>query len=529
MATKTGSEPLVYTERRPLQDHCGIVAAFSSVDVPFFETGLKGVRLLQTRGYDGAGFWAQDSSGNEYQHKGVGMVSEVFNKSIIDTFQQTMAKVWVYQVRYGTSGNFEPHNVQPLIATHHSSGDQFVVAHNGQFSVDPAHPQMDVSDTVMFTRELSQSTKGDTWDERVIHFLDGKKGAWSLVIGTRDALYLARDPFGFRPLVYGHLWNEKEKQYIWAVASETSSLEAMGVTDFFEFMPGTIAKITKDGLQILEKNKQRQHALCIFENIYIHHGAGKAFLPRSNAQKINLSPSIDDVRRRSGKILAREAPLTKDDVDMVIGIPGTGIEGGMLYARSLDLPYFQAVTDRANSLLEQRTFMTALIDSIYQKVLDHFNFDAQTLKGRRVVLVDDSIVRGNVTKGLVYLLKNSYGVTSVHLRILCPPIDKACHLGVNTRSSDELIAAVYHGDVEQIRKELNADSLYYLSSAGLKEALTGDPKSAGFCMGCMAGHTYPIDRYGNPPSHGKRYIGQTNHTTKVDSNHKTVAVPLSLG
>lgn len=489
--------PITVTEKQPLWDHCGLVAAFSPQDAYFFQTGLRGLQVLQTRGYDGAGFWAQDTDGRIYQYKGTGMINEVFSPEITQLFRRTPAKIWVYQVRYGTSGNFEPANVQPLIATHKLSGQPFVVAHNGQFSFDRNQPQTGASDTVLFTQELAQSN-GPGWDQRIVSILNRKRGAWSLVVGTKDALYLARDSYGFRPLVYGHVFDKRTGSYIWVAASETSSLETIGVEDYLEVPPGTIAKITKDGLTVLAKINTRKFAACIFENIYIQHGSGKALIPRTNARKIMLSPTVDEVRRRSGKILAQEAPLTQQDVDMVIGVPGTGIEGGMRYARALNLPYFQAITDRSNSLLEQRTFMTAKIDSIYQKVLDHFNFDGQTLKGRKVVLVDDSVVRGNITRGLVHLLKEVYGVAAVHLRILCPPIDKGCHLGVNTRTQHELIAARHNNNIESIREETGADSLAYLSAGGLKEAITGDSKATGFCLGCMAGHQYPINEYGEP-------------------------------
>lgn len=494
---------IIQTDRDPLQDHCGIVAAFCTSDTPFFEKGLRGLQILQTRGYDGAGVWSHDWEGNIYTHKGTGMVNEVFSAGITTEFRKKKAHIWVYQVRYGTSGSFDSPNVQPLFSTHTQSGEQFVVSHNGQFAKE-SKPQGIESDTLLFTRQLQHIT-GANWDERVVALLSQKRGAWSLVIGTKDALYIARDSYGFRPLVYGHAWDEWTREYCWVVSSETSSLEAMGVTDFFELIPGTIAKITKKGLEVLVSSASKKFATCMFENVYIHHGAGKAFLPRTHTRKINSSPSVDDVRRRSGKIIAREAPLTKDDVDMVIGVPGTGIEGGMTYARSLDLPYFQAITDRADSFTEQRTFMTANIESIYQKVLEHFNFDEQTIKGRKVVLVDDSIVRGNITRGLIALLKDHYAVRSVHLRILSPPIDKACHLGVNTRSNDELIAAKHMNSIESIRKDLQADSLAYISTAGLKEAITGDPEAKGFCMGCMSGEIYPIDAFGHPiKSNAKR-------------------------
>lgn len=485
---------IIFSERESLQDHCGIVAAFASRDITFFTEGLKGLHIIQTRGYDGAGFWAHTTNGTAYEHKDRGMVSEVFSPAVVGKYAQTKARIWVYQVRYGTFGAFNKTNVQPITSIHKKSGERFVVAHNGQFS-QTKEDNPDKSDTVLFVEELVASSQ-KTWEARLIELLGKRRGAWSLVVGTRDALYLARDSFGFRPLVYGHLYDRNTNSLVWVAASETSSLEELGITDYFEVLPGTIAKITENGLEVLAKGVSTTKALCIFENVYIDHGGSKAHIPRANTRLINRSPTVDEVRRRSGRILAREAPITREEVDMVIGVPGTGIEGGMTYARSLELPYFQAITDKAHWLTEQRTFMTAKIDKIYQKVLDHFRFDEQALKGRRVVLVDDSIVRGNITKGLVYLLKKQYGVTDVHIRVLSPAIDKVCHLGVNTRRTDELIASQFSGNVEKIRAVVGAESLAYLSSEGLREAMTGNPFAKGFCMGCMAGEQYPIDRFG---------------------------------
>lgn len=485
-----------FEERKAIQDHCGIVAAYSSDDIAFFQKGLMGLQVLQTRGYDGAGFWAQDAAGKTYHHKGSGMVREVFANGNGERFNKLAAKVWIYQVRYGTSGKYIYDNIQPIVSVHKGSGESFVIAHNGQFSRMSDDNTLKTSDTKLFSESLVRS-QGDSWDDRIVSALAPMKGAWSLVIGTTEALYICRDAFGFRPLTYGHLMDGLTGQTTWVVASETGALDAMGIHEYFELLPGAIAKISDVGLRILAKIQQRTRAYCIFENIYIQHGSGRAHLPRANARQINKSPTIDDVRRRSGKILAQEAPLTIDDVDMVIGVPGTGIEGGMSYARALDIPYFQAITDKASSLTEQRTFMTANISSIYQKVLDHFSFDRQALAGRRVVLVDDSIVRGNISRGLVHLLKKMYGVISVHIRVVSPPIDKGCHLGINTRSPDELIAFQHGGDVKKICSSIGADSLVYLSSRGLKVALTGDPNAPGFCMGCMVGHTYPIDEFGN--------------------------------
>ena len=365
-------ENIIHTDKTLLHDHCGIVGMFSSKDARLFTKGLTGIQTLQTRGYDGAGFWAETQEGTVYSYKGEGMVREVFSKHIVDTYSSLEAKLWVYQVRYGTNGGFHPENVQPFEGIHILSGDRFALAHNGQFSRDTTKngALAEKSDTAIFAEELSNSP-GIHWEERIVRTLEYKRGAWSLVIGTRDDLYVARDSLGIRPLVYGHIYDALKSETIWVVASETSALSEMGVKDFFEVLPGTIAKINSEGLTVIQKTKYAKRALCIFENVYIQNGESKAHLPRTRLRQIARSPNVSDVRKRSGKILARESPVDKTEVDMIIGVPGTGIEGGISFARALNIPYYQAITDKADSLSEQRTFMSARIDKIYQKVLDH--------------------------------------------------------------------------------------------------------------------------------------------------------------
>lgn len=498
------SEIFTSNDRAPLADHCGIVAAYGSSDYNFFLRGLEGLRILQTRGYDGVGFVARTAAGIIHEHKGEGLIDEVMTKHVMNRYHDIRAKMWMYQVRYGTNGAFNPQNVQPLTGIHRRSGEPFMVVHNGQFSFD-AHQEMETkSDTVVFVHHLAESS-ANGWDDRIVQSLTSARGAWSLAIGTNEGLYVSRDSFGFRPLVYGHVLDDQTKQYIWICASESSALENIGVSDFFEILPGTIAKVTDEGMKIISVlPRRRTRGLCIFENVYIHHGGSKVHAVRNSVQKIRFSPSVDDVRRRSGKILAREAPLSKKDVDIAIGIPGTGIEGGMSYARALGIPYFQAITDRMSTPEEKRTFMTADIGSIYEKVLQHFCFDQRALWGKRVVIVDDSMVRGNITKGIIYLLTTQHRVPCVHVRILCPMIDKPCHLGINTRSPDELIAARHNGNREDMCIELHAESLAFLSANGLREAITGNPRAQGFCMGCMVGQFHPIDKYGNEIGHRKR-------------------------
>ena len=487
---------IVQFEKESLQDHCGILAAFSlKGDVRIFHHVIESLTVLQTRGYDGAGLCALSADGEIHTHKGEGMIIDVFTPKVMREEMEREAKLWMAQTRYGTKGGFIGENVQPFY-TNDDPDDIFLVAHNGQFSLESGDEQSEFSDTYLFAKELEQSD-GATLEERIMKLVRKKNGAFSLIIGTTDALYLIRDGRGIRPLVYGEIKSQNGAQIIVA-ASETEALVRMGASEFFEVMPGTVVKFSDNqhGTITSLSNEQETPACCIFEVVYLQDGGSKVLAPRENSTDINESPIVTITRQKAGEILAYEAPLTTKEVDFAIGIPGTGISGGEAYARTCGIPYFQAITDREQQR-DQRTFMIAQIDSILEKVRCHFNFDSESLQGKKVVLIDDSIVRGNVTFGLIRLLKEQYGVTEVHLRILCPPIDKMCHLGINTRRNNELIAARNKGIIENIQKELRADSLAYLSAPGLLEAITGDPLIKGFCMGCMKGFKYPIDEFGN--------------------------------
>ena len=493
---------LTQYEKQPLQDHCGIFAALAQTNIHFFSRGVAALRKLQTRGYDGAGFGTIDHTKKAFIYKREGLVDRVFTPRVIKKFEKLQAQLWLFQVRYGTVGAFSKRNIQPFLRRHLRTKEPFIVIHNGQFSADADYNLKDDSDSLQFVRQLSRSRE-HTWDARLKNLLRKKRGAWSIAIGTKDALYLARDLMGIRPLIYGSITSRGET--VWVAASETSALMEAGVTHFFEVLPGQLVRIDKDGPVVVDSIKPRP-ALCIFENVYLMKGDGKAHLPRNKKEEINDAPLVDDVRARSGAILAKESPLLKKDVDFAVGIPGTGIAGGEAYAKTLGLPYHQAVTDRVPQD-DQRTFMQADIDTIYRSVLHHFNFNEKLFVGKRVVLIDDSLVRGNVTRGLVDLLKKKYQTKEVHLRILCPPIDKICYLGINTRQRRELLAAQIEKEIKgpktleslvaAMKNYLGADSLAFITAAGLRSASSDKSGDTRFCMGCMFGHLPPITRAGN--------------------------------
>lgn len=483
-------------DRQPLQDHCGILAIFSPKNSQTFQDALSAHQELQTRGYDGAGFWAIDSKGREYSQKGSGMIREVFkpNSAQVKKFSKIKAKTWVFQNRYGTAGTSTEENIQPLRRIHLLSNEVFVVAHNGQFSKKNENDYEEFSDTVTFVNKLAKS-KQKTWPQRIAHTLKSFKGAYSIIIATQEAIYVARDSYGFRPLVFGRLTDKPP--YTWVIASETTSLEKLGATHYTEVMPGSIIKFTKTGIITIKKHAQnKKKAYCVFENVYLMEERTRAHIPTKQSAHIRNHPSVNLVRYRSGQILASEAPVLKKHVDFVCGVPGTGISGGQGFANTLRIPYLQAIVDAAMPVNEQRTFMDANIDSILQKVANHFSFEKEILANKRIVLVDDSLVRGNVMVGLIRLLRELCNVRSVHVRIVCPPIDKPCHLGINTRNASELLANQFSGNLIAMKKYINADSLQFLSTSGLLEAITNDPQSLGFCTGCMLGQNAPIDVYG---------------------------------
>lgn len=480
-------------EYEPVFDRCGIVAIHAHTsDIPMFSPGFEALQVLQTRGQDGAGVCGVTFTGETFGYKGEGMLGDVFSSSVQQELSHRTAQSWIFQVRYGTNGAFHPDNVQPFIGIHERSGDRYVVAHNGQFSDGIDEVDDGSSDTRRFTQELAVSS-GHTWATRITSVLGRRRGAWSLAIATPEGMFLARDPYGFRPLVYGTLWHEDSRQQLLVVASETRALERIGIRDFTEVMPGQLLHIT-DIVTDVSPFHNAPSSPCIFETVYIHDGASRAHLPRKNPWEINGSCSVDELRRRCGQILAHEAPLTTADIDFIVGVPGTGIAGGQAFAETLRLPYEQVITDRVPQQ-NPRTFLTADVEKIYELALKHFNFDVQKIRGARLGVIDDSIVRGNIQRAVNAQLR-SCGAVAVHSRSLSPPIDKGCFLGTNTRTNEELIAWQEGGDVEKICEAIGADSLAFLSSRGLREALVSNPDTAGFCMGCMVGHTPPVDRWG---------------------------------
>ncbi len=486
----------VVRERDPLQDLCGVIGAFSSDNFLFFNHGVTGLEKLETRGHDGAGVFATSTHGNiVLNFKGVGRVREVFTDKVIEEKRKTEAQMWIMQTRWGTNGdvNTPEASIQPVFREHEETGDFIVVAHNGEFETKDRNGP--VSDTVLFTEKLAKS-KGADWQERIVSTLmenPDADDAYSLIIGTPEGMFLVRDPHAYRPLSYGNYWDELVGDFVWVAASETHALSKMGIGEYTEVLPGQIVHFAKNKPPVTTQFAKPDPKLCLFENVYVARVNSRVHVPRSSSEEINQAQRVGEFRWRSGEILAREAPLTSEDVDFVTGIPGTAISGAKGFAAACELPYDQVIHD-IDPEDHERTFLMADIANIYGEVLRGFSFDEDDIRGKKIALGDDSIVRNNVMRAVVRYLKE-LGAISVHGRVFCAPVENICTHGLNTRSRNELGAARILMEVgedisdellaEMMGKSIGLDSLAYLSLGGTIEAAVGDPNADCFCTECM--------------------------------------------
>ncbi|MDQ6929315.1 MAG: amidophosphoribosyltransferase [Candidatus Eremiobacteraeota bacterium] len=441
---------------------CGVTGIFApghdAARLAFF-----GLYALQHRGQESAGIAVSDG-GTITSHREMGLLSAIFDEEILAGLGGHIA---VGHTRYSTSGSSVVVNAQPLLETT-EIGD-FAFAHNGNLtntdelrdSLSPSTILQASSDSEVFAKVIVESH--GPMMERIASIMDRARGAYSVVLCTRDQLYAFRDPWGVRPLCLG---TYGEGGYV--VASESCALATLGAKYVRELAPGEIIKIDKTGLTSIVVPTEEATGLCMFEYIYF-----------SRPDSTLNGRTIYVARHEMGKELAKEHPV---DADVVMAVPDSAIPGGIGYAAQSGLPYVEGLI---KNRYIGRTFISPDQTMRARGVQLKFNPVAENLRGRRVVVVDDSIVRGTTTPRIVELLREA-GATEVHVRVTSPPIKHPCFLGVDMASYDELIAANY--SVEEIRKKIGADSLGYLSLDGLVRA-TGRKKEE-MCLGCLTGE-YP--------------------------------------
>ncbi len=445
---------------------CGIFGVFAR-DVAVARMTFFGLFALQHRGQESAGIAVSDGY-RATLHKEMGLVSQVFDE---DNLRPLQGHIAIGHVRYSTADSSRQVSAQPFLLE--SMLGPVALAHNGNL-VNTGELRQELftrgvgltsyCDTEVMIQMLA-GAQGDTWLERIQHMMSKAVGAFSLTILTRDALYAVRDPWGFRPLSMGRINGG------WAVASESCALQTVGATDIQEVPAGMIVIIDDSGARLVQGVPPDKSNLCIFEYIYF-----------ARPDSIIGGQLIHEVRQALGRQLAREHPV---DADLVMAVPDSATPAAIGYAHESGIPYSEGLI---KNRYIGRTFIQP--DDHLRKagIALKFNPLTQVLRGKRVVVVDDSIVRGNTSAPIVDLLRHA-GAREVHMRISSPPIKHPCFMGVDMATYDELIAHRY--SVAEIRQRIGADSLGYLSLEGLVGA-AGRPRDS-FCLACFAGE-YPFEQ-----------------------------------
>jgi len=421
---------------------------------------------LQHRGQESAGIATSDGH-IAHIHKGMGLVSHVFNEENLGHLKGHLA---IGHNRYSTTGSSYLRNAQPYLIE--TALGPLGIAHNGNLTNAPTLRRelfdrgvglVSSSDSEIITQMLA-GAPGGKWNERIAAFMCKAKGAYALTILTREAVYAARDPWGFRPLCLGRL-NEDGL----VVASETCALATIGATFVREIKPGEIVRLDQNGLTAWQGMEAAEKpSLCIFEYIYF-----------ARPDSVLEGRSVHRVRRCLGELLSQEHPV---EADMVIGVPDSATAHAIGYSNASDIPFGEGLI---KNRYIGRTFIQP--DDRLRRLGVALKFNPlPDLKGKRIIMVDDSIVRGTTSGPIVSLVRLA-GATEVHMRVGSPPIRHPCFMGVDMATKEELIAA--RMSVEEIAKYIGADSLGYLSLEGLQEAV--GKEAGGYCQACFSGD-YPV-------------------------------------
>lgn len=455
----------ILEEDRP-HEECGVLGICApGEDVS--RMAYFGLFALQHRGQEAAGIAVSDGQ-KLAMFKDVGLVSRAFSADSLRDLSGDMA---IGHTRYSTFGSSMITNVQPfMIDTRYGT---VALGHNGNL-VNAARLREELmqngvgfsstSDTEVMTMMLA-GAQGESWFERIQACMRQWQGAYCLVILTRSSIYAVRDPWGFRPLSVGRLPAGGH-----VVASETGALHTLGCQGIREVQPGEIVQLSGELLEIRQGlPTAAETALCIFENVYFSR-------PDSDWDGLN----VHQVRQRLGEALAQEAPVA---ADVVIPVPDSSIPAAIGYSRASGIPYNDGFI---KNRYIGRTFIEPTDSLRRLGAALKFNVIEENVAGKRVIMIDDSIVRGNTTGALRGLLKDA-GALEVHVRITCPPIRHPCYMGVDMGTYEEL--AAHKMDLEQIRRRIGADSLHYLSLQGMLNAIG---RQRGYCTACYTGK-YPLE------------------------------------
>lgn len=450
-----------------LRENCGLFGIINHKNASWLT--YLGLYALQHRGQEACGIVA-NHKGVLAIYKGMGLVNDVFNHEILSKLKGNMA---IGHVRYSTTGSSVLKNAQPLLIEY--AKGSISIAHNGNLVNSLALRQyLERAGSIFQTTtdseiiiHLMARAKSQNLQESLIYALKRIKGAYSLVMMDNHYLIGTRDPWGFRPLCLGRLGNA------WCLASETCAFDLIKARFVREIEPGEIVFISEKGLKSVkpkELQSKNRHAFCAFEHVYF-----------SRPDSIVFGETVHLVRRKLGEQLAREHPI---DADFVVPVPDSGFSAALGYSQESGIPLEMGII---RNHYVGRTFIQPVQDSRDLGVRVKFNLLKDVLRGKRIVIVDDSIVRGTTSKIRVRNLRNA-GVKEVHLRISCPAHRFPCFYGIDFHRASELIANKYKS-VEKIRQYLAVDSLGYLSLEGMLGCLK-HPKN-NYCIACWTGK-YPV-------------------------------------
>ena len=455
-----------------IHEECGVFGVYSAETRDVASTAYYGLFALQHRGQESCGIAVNDDGLFTY-HKDIGLVEEVFTTEHLQQLGE--GKIAVGHCRYGTTGTSSRTSAQPLVINHCKG--RMALAHNGnlvnsaelreelelQGSIFHTTTDSEVISYIITKERLSSSSI----EEAVSRSMDRLHGAYSLVIMSPTKLIAARDRHGFRPLCYG-----KTPAGDYIVASESCALSSVGAVMERDLEPGEIMVFDKNGPRSLRNHCSKcKPSLCVFEYIYF-----------ARPDSVIEGCSVHAARVRAGAFLALEHPV---QADVVVGVPDSGIDAAIGYARQSGIPYGVGLI---KNRYIGRTFISPGQKSREDKVRIKLNPVAEVVSGKRVVLIDDSIVRGTTSARILHLLREA-GAKEIHMRISAPPFLNPCYYGTDIDSRDNLIAC--HNSIDEICKIIGADSLGYLSVENVTK-LTNNHDSLGFCTACFSGD-YPTE------------------------------------
>lgn len=453
-----------------LEEECGVFGVYAPSDDVARMTCF-GLQALQHRGQESAGIAVGDGE-TVLAFKDLGLVTQVFDEASLSALR---GKVAIGHVRYSTSGGVESWEAaQP----HISAIDEVLIAlaHNGTLvNTNSLRAQLvdygvtlragtDSEAAAKIIGEVTSSTH--SLRDGIRKAMKMMRGAYAMVLASPDSLYAFRDPNGIRPLVLGKLPDNRG----WVVSSETCGLDIVGAEYVREVSPGEIIRINHEGLSSQIAVQPERRASCLFEYVYF-----------ARPDSIMDGQSVYQSRRAMGRILAQEAPV---EADLVLGVPDSGLPSAMGYAIESGIPYSDGIV---KNRYVGRTFIEPTNEMRQMGIRVKLNPLSSVISGKRLIVIDDSVVRGNTSKKLVDMLRNA-GAKEVHLRIVSPEVRWPCFYGIDTDTQDQLIAANMTN--EEMCKFIGCDSLAFISVQGLHDAVCSEHK--GFCDACFTGD-YPVD------------------------------------